>query len=152
MIPFLTFCTCLFKTYTMEFSYVEPKQEAISKFVSDLVKYPKDKYEWNYLMLNIFNTESGDSIVSVEYFKACDLYIQQQSNDCTLFYTIVGNDTVFIQGSLSHFLFSPITSHKPVVYLIDGSNITIENLPSCRFIYKTGYFERFFDDNFFLEE
>ena len=144
MFLILSLCIHLFETYYAEFSFAVPKQEIVSEFISGLSQYPKDEYQWDYIMLNIITTESGDSLVGTEYFKACDLYVPK-SNDCTLLYTIAENDTILIQGNLSPLFFKPLSSQEKINIMIDGSNIGVEELPGKCFQYKNGRFVFFLD-------
>ena len=128
--------------YRVQFSYAEPRNEAIKDFISNIVKFSPENYEWNYIYLNMLETESKDSLIGVEYFKVDDFYSAKPLNDNDYrFYTISGRDTIFIQGNLALLFFAPKSNHPTLNYYVDGSNVGVEFLPSRLFHFSLWKFE-----------
>jgi len=130
-----------FQDYCVEFSYVEPRNEAVETFVSDLTNYPRKNYNWNYIYLNIIETAMKDTVISVEYCNVDDFYSARAVEGEHRLYTILGKDTIFIQGDLSLFFFTPSSCNQKKGYKIDESNVLIEFLPSKLFFFNSWNFE-----------
>jgi hypothetical protein len=131
----------LLNSHFVEFSYVEPRNETVKTFVSDLTNFPRENYEWNYIYLNIIETEKKDTIIGVEYCKKDDFYSARAEEGEHRLYTISGKDTIFIQGDLSLFFFMPSSCNPKIGYKIDETNVLVEFLPSKLFYFNSWIFE-----------
>ena len=137
------------KPYFVEFHYVVPKTEwAANIITTEVIKEEREKnlIKWDYIYLSIYEeelcmqsedntkennsttTEKSESIMALARFidrnDLNDIIASYKDSDTCLYYTTVGNDTVFMSDNYSMQFFKHSSERKPLLYKVSGGNVT----------------------------